>query len=1231
MADEVMWKRPRANDDEEELLRQQEEFLKAKQPPSVKITNLKDSTNASGASKSRFSNLRQSKVKQDVVSTSQGNGEMINPIMKDKIQDTKRKLQDMVQNIPAVSSNIILGNIMEKKFNIKEYEFNDNRIPTAVELPEIYGSDDMSLINKSDSKQSLFSQKVLSEKLKSVRDNWMKIHMGESSHCNKEENIVTKYNLFQIYKENSLKLTQMSEAEILKEKRKLEETLDPKIIQFLRNKKNKFMEKPIEQNRQLDASVVNKTAVITEVSSDKKVRLSSNDNEEMDCETDVISTSNAKETMNTEISSNKKIKLSSDNVNTKMDCEDDTWRIPDSSKEIFKESKQKGWLHMNTPEPEKLKWMENLSEEEKDEVLPDKEYNARFDFNGLLLPYKDESLTVDKGLYHHGEEPERPGYSFQELLQLSRSSNQQQRCTALITLANIMEKTRKGWYDKALHPAPLTALSQKNILLLLRFSLDDSSVAVVTAALQALKAFLVSEADEVCLDRLHGFEGYVEPTLTPQLEDNDTSSLKDHELAQLDAVAALLRSDFLLRIRYILSAMHPPPVGVKCALEILIRLARHSHITALNVSSTPYLLDSIIQNFIPLSTDRLAMQDEINNVYGIPVVTAIKLCRILVTYGKKPIAQKLDNFKIIQAILMYISSETEKDHINLSIESLRLWRMLLHYKVGLDSVTGAQLTLISQLQLLLSNHDIQNTSELACEHAAALIAVASHEKILKSNISTLLMKWSTQFSSVSNPTWGIMKLIAESLSAVDEISSFKTTWLSNQHVFLTLRSSSNLLSDYNAATDREPSCLPNLDVLTENGELQPIVSVNSCIPFLATIFNTLYNNSRVAEIRLILKHPSFLKYIEDLEKTEWTLERSWFSRTELYLLTTVVQAVSLLGDTINNRTAQIVWKITIKLISTLPADATDHVRKLFQIAFSNEKVNLEIITNELAKLDLTSTVDQVKTSLRSDATSLYERYIAANGDWNQAAMPKDWLFLPLVHIYTKSKNDIKLQSEDKNSVLTVLSLALVLPDLMEKLSPTLRFSRLILVFLCDTIYLDSDVAMLLLNVLSNLLRRYHARLNFRTELPGLSSFTDMFTALCEHFYSNSYGDDGFAMILLVPVAQRHDPHYRKLLWSEHAAALRYLKLSPEKLVLPLKEYLYPEEEDTSLIESYITALVRGVVKKTWCPIPFTIAIHHSAMYLKRTNGLAVRMRTQVEKLRNRDIADALLHYVPPQL
>lgn len=77
--------------------------------------------------------------------------------------------------------------------------------------------------------------------------------------------------------------------------------------------------------------------------------------------------------------------------------------------------------------------------------------------------------------------------------------------------------------------------------------------------------------------------------------------------------------------------------------------------------------------------------------------------------------------------------------------------MLLHGQ-AMDSLTGAQLILVSQLQLLLSNHDIQTASELSCEYAASLIAVASCLPPLKANISVLLSKWGTQLLSRSNVT-----------------------------------------------------------------------------------------------------------------------------------------------------------------------------------------------------------------------------------------------------------------------------------------------------------------------------------------------------------------------------------------------------------------------------------------------------------------------------------------------
>ncbi|CAL7951795.1 unnamed protein product [Xylocopa violacea] len=1054
---------------------------------------------------------------------------------------------------------------------------------------------------KNDKNQSLFLQQIV-PKLSAANKTVDSLY-SESS-CNVEGSVIVEGSWAnEIHKENLERLNQMSEKDILEEKAKLEMALKPELIQFLKTRRSKML------NVNKDREKCNKLNIEDQEQNVKSIeqKLIANECDE-----------HSKDSKESNV--------------TSIEVDEPEQNVPKPPIELMEQAKEKGWIHMDSLEPEKLKWMEDIPTDKKIEPAPDEPYNARFDFNGVLLAYKDESVPIEKGLHHHGEEAERPGYSLQELLQLSRSSAQQQRCTALTTLANIMEKSRKGWYDKALQPAPLTALSQRNLLLLLRFSLDDSSIAVVTATLQALRAFLYSEADEICLDRLYGFQNYKEPVLvTPKTDVEDTANLKDHELAQLDAVAALLRSDILLRIRYILSEMRPAPVGVTCALEILIRLVRHSPITVLKITNTPNLLETITEYFMPLSTDSLAMVDAINNVYGVPVVAAVRFCRILLCYGGKCVAQKLNSLKIMQRLISYVSCDAGKASFNLSIESLRLWKTILLHKEAIDSVTGAQLILVSQLQLLLSNHDIQSASELSCEYAAALIAVASHLIPLRANISVLLLKWSTQLLSLNNVTWGKTKLIAETLLAVNDNTAIRSLNISRSEVFSKLGFTSNLLSDCSLATEREPSSLPNLGVLTQSGQLQPIVSQQSCMPFLVTTLTVFINHSYIEEIQAIFNLPQLHKYLKKLETTNWNLERSWYTRSELFFLVAIVNAASFLKDKLEDKMIRIIWKIAVKLVSSLPADCPFDVKNMLEIALAEEKLNLEIVTNELEKLNLNSNVKDIKLSLNRDVASLYKCYVALNGEWNQAAMPKDWLYLPVVHIYTKCRNNNKCNDDDKVVILAVLSLELVLPDLVEKLSQSLRFSRLVLVYLCDTLYLSNDVSTLLTKAVSTLLKDNYKELNFTVDLPGLNSFTDLFTAMCEHFCSTSYSDYGFSMTLLVPIAQRHDVHYRKLLWSEHAGLLRYIRLPLEQLVIPLKEYFYPLEEDTSLIESYMTALVRENVKENWSPIPYAIALHHSAMYLKQSNKLAVRMRTQLEKIPNQALATCMLNYQPPML
>lgn len=222
-------------------------------------------------------------------------------------------------------------------------------------------------------KQSLFRQHVST--LKSTKDNAVKIQRDEFLHRNKEKvSFIAEDQLTdQIHQENLDKLAKMTEAEILEKKKILEETLDSKIIQFLKNRK-KYGKRSIEESMNT-ASFANRIVSLDTKSSDEKLKLSLNDNND----TKIGNYTNVKEIMDIEVSNIKRIKLKEDDIN--MDCEDDTVSIPKSSKEILKASKQKGWLHMDKPEPEKLKWMEDLMEE-KEESATNEEYNARFDFNG---------------------------------------------------------------------------------------------------------------------------------------------------------------------------------------------------------------------------------------------------------------------------------------------------------------------------------------------------------------------------------------------------------------------------------------------------------------------------------------------------------------------------------------------------------------------------------------------------------------------------------------------------------------------------------------------------------------------------------------------------------------------------------------------------------------------------------------------------------------------------------
>ncbi|VDP87751.1 unnamed protein product, partial [Echinostoma caproni] len=77
---------------------------------------------------------------------------------------------------------------------------------------------------------------------------------------------------------------------------------------------------------------------------------------------------------------------------------------------------------------------------------------ARFDLNGFVVP-PEAVLDVHLGLHHHGEEPERAGYTVGELFHLARSSVPAQRRLALSGLAASLVQSRRGRHVPHLAPS----------------------------------------------------------------------------------------------------------------------------------------------------------------------------------------------------------------------------------------------------------------------------------------------------------------------------------------------------------------------------------------------------------------------------------------------------------------------------------------------------------------------------------------------------------------------------------------------------------------------------------------------------------------------------------------------------------------------------------------------------------------------------------------------------------
>lgn len=1204
-----MIKRPQPGEDEDDILRMQEEFLKEKSKnlnhqPSAQVVNLRkteptkrsnESTESGTRKPSKYAQSKNLKNHEKRARTEVSTSTVMGDIMEKNIEAPENKEpedEDDKVYFPKVIP-ALLGNIVEKNF--------DNIVDVNLKAMP---SEGFPVVKRRDPNVLPGNKSIHRANLENIKQNeTVSMDVDEPS-CSltpsslpEKSFILSSKEANNIHSENIQTLRRMSEKEILEERQKLLSSMDPKLIEFIKSKRKQDTTKIVEEKKKV-------TFQQPDVSTE----------ENMDVEESMIK---------------------SDSL-----WENDVLSHPQVNK----------WLHFDSLEKDKLEWMKGIEESKK--LKAGEQYEARFDFKGYLLPYTIEYTEKTKTLFHHGDEPHRPGYSFTELFELSRSSVTQQRVMALNTIAGVLEYYIAGTY-KDIIEIPLS-----KIFFVLRIALDENKVIILEPALKAMRNLLFNKIDEACLDALLGME---EGTQQPCLENDKSeieeleskeSELKDFHLAEIDIVAALLRTEILQRLYYILDTVKPSFNCVQYALQILTRVTRDSVETATKIAETDHLMQTILNHFVPTTSINFAFDPQI--VYnGKPILAALKFLRVLSLQSREVSDILVTKYDILKPISEYVSSGVDGIYgLRLQIEAFCILSNLLHFGVGAENAISLCPIVVTTLYKHVQGTDVvMNSSIISATHAAVVlqfinkllncrwINLHSYKKQIYPLIKEGVPKWLTQLSRSESYTCGHLRLICAALDCcktmifaerlpmkfLNDSLAVLSTSRGFKEIVKNMEPSSNLLSGIET---KDLNLIKNLmslgtSVIDSPQKVLPILTVLSPLPFLSSLFNllTLVDIKELSEIFL----DNISAYLKKFANKTPSLSENWFTRIETEFIFAVVKLSTQME--IQEEKKDLLYAVASKLCYILRTDKKFELEYLFNyIVFNKQWFTAERLLN-LVSLSDADGFSKALTSIH-DIRLCYSRVINLNyrdtgpnivlRKWQEPILPRDWIYLPMLALYSRSQEvdsspqvvgdhatRLAAQIAAEKEMLVRCSLEWILfnelcfPDLMNDMHITDRFCRIMCVFLCDnSLFLDEKIK-LLLQKCTQMLFKKKSGFNFDKPLTGLNNFQDFYTQFLEQFQSVSYGDHNFAACVLVPLAQKHNVKWRKLLWSEYAGCLRALDCPEDLLCYEMKDYLYPEETDESLIKSYIRALSSNLLRPD--TIAHKIASHHVHAFKSRSN------------------------------
>lgn len=247
----------------------------------------------------------------------------------------------------------------------------------------------------------------------------------------------------------------------------------------------------------------------------------------------------------------------------------------------------------------------------------------------------------------------------------------------------------------------------------------------------------------------------------------------------------------------------------------------------------------------------------------------------------------------------------------------------------------------------------------------------------------------------------------------------------------------------------------------------------------------------------------------------------------------------------------LIFQVGYKLINHLTGTYFDDINFIFEAILFNMDFYR---TEEAEVLEVCK-----KNYLELLTDSISENMATSITNWTEIVIPAYWPYLPLIILYETSQNPQLSAAQMMIDEGRLIRMSLNYTKFLEEkitnfLTPIDHLVYIMLpYFSVDSKFLEEDIKTMIRdrkNVLAELNYDFDAKV-----MGDKLSFENFYISFLEQFQSMSYGDELFSALVMVPLQQKYDVKWRKRVWSEHVAVLRFISCDENGVGLQKHSYI----------------------------------------------------------------------------